>query len=214
MANRSHTSRSLDIRETDVPDVFLITSRVFADNRGHFAECYREDVLTELLGRPFPIVQSNFSLSHANVVRGVHSAKVPPGQAKIVSCLRGSVLDLSVDLRVGSPTFGRHTAVRLDAHTPTSVLLTEGIGHAFLSLEDDTLVQYQVNTGYVPEDVIAVSPLDPDLALPFADRTDLIMSDVDANAPSLADSLRDGLLPAYDACLALGDQDQACAVFR
>lgn len=212
MADRSHTSRSLDIRELDVPDVFLITSHVFTDNRGQFAECYREDVLTELLGRTFRIVQTNYSISHANVVRGVHSAKVPPGQAKIVSCLRGAVLDLSIDLRVGSPTFGQHTAVHLDAGTPTAVLLGEGIGHAFLSLADDTLVQYQCSTGYVPEDVIAVSPLDPDLALPFAGRTDLVMSTVDACAPTLADSRRLNLLPSYDACLALGDQGQASAV--
>lgn len=211
MADRSHSSRSLEIRELDIPDVFLITSRVFADERGHFAECYREDVLTEVLGRPFRIAQTNYSVSHSGVVRGVHSARVPPGQAKIVSCLRGAILDVSVDLRVGSPAFGRHRAVRLAAGEPTAVLLGEGIGHAFLSLADDSLVQYQCSTGYVPEDVIAVSPLDPELALPFAGRTDLVMSSVDAGAPTLTESVRLGLLPTYGACLALAGQTPTVA---
>jgi dTDP-4-dehydrorhamnose 3,5-epimerase len=214
MADRSHTSRSLDIRELGIPDVFLITSRVFADERGHFAECYREDVLTELLGRPFRIAQTNYSVSHAGVVRGVHSARVPPGQAKIVSCLRGAILDVSVDLRVGSPTFGQHEAVRLSAGDPSAVLLGEGIGHAFLSLADDTLVQYQCSTGYVPADVIAVSPLDPDLALPFAGRPDTILSRVDAAAPTLAESVRRGLLPSYEACRALSPLNPALPVAR
>jgi len=211
MADRLVSTRSLDIRELDVPDVFLITSRAFADDRGHFVESYREDVLSELLGRPFRIAQTNYSVSHDRVVRGVHSARVPPGQAKIVSCLRGAILDVSVDLRVGSPTFGAHRAVRLTAGEPTAVLLGEGIGHAFLSLADDTLVQYQCSTGYVPEDVIAVSPNDPDLALPFAGRTDLIMSEVDANAPSLAESVRRGLLPSYAACQALSQAGTVAA---
>ncbi|GAA2463664.1 dTDP-4-dehydrorhamnose 3,5-epimerase family protein [Winogradskya humida] len=211
MADRRYTSRSLDIHELDIPDVFVLTSRVFADDRGEFVESYREDALSEVLGRPFRIAQTNHSVSHADVVRGVHSARVPPGQAKIVSCLRGEILDVSVDLRVGSPTFGRHLAVRLRAGDPRAVLLGEGIGHAFLALRDDTLVQYQCSTGYVAGDVIAVDPLDPDLALPFAGRTDLIMSRVDAGAPSLTESVRRGLLPFYEDCRALTRQADTVA---
>ncbi len=196
------STRSLDIRPLEIPDVFLITSKEFADDRGIFYEAYREDVLAEALGHPLRIVQTNYSVSHRHVLRGIHGAAVPPGQAKIVTCVSGAVLDFAVDLRVGSPTFGKYEMTVLDDRTRAAVYLGEGLGHAFLALRDGTRVQYQCSTMYVPEDVITVDPLDPRIGLPFRLPEPPIMSPNDAKAPTLEELADSGRLPTYEACLA------------
>jgi dTDP-4-dehydrorhamnose 3,5-epimerase len=201
MAGRSISTRSIQVREMDIPDVFLITTERFGDERGLFYESYREDVLSEVLDHPLRIVQANYSVSHRNVLRGIHGAAVPPGQAKIVSCLRGTALDFSIDLRVGSPTFGRYEMVVLDQHSCASVYLGEGMGHAFLALTDDTCMHYQCSTTYVPQDVITVHPLDPEIRLPFRLPEAAILSPTDTAAPTLAEAAERGLLPSYEDCV-------------
>ena len=203
MGGRSLSTRSMHVRETGISDVFLVTTEKFGDERGTFYESYREEVLADVLGHPLRIVQANYSVSHRNVVRGVHAAVVPPGQAKLVSCVRGAVLDVAVDLRVGSPTFGRHEAIVLDQRCGASVYLGEGMGHAFLSLVDDTCMHYQCSSSYVAADVVTVHPLDPELGLPFRLAEAPILSTVDATAPTLAEAVAKGLLPTYAACLDL-----------
>jgi dTDP-4-dehydrorhamnose 3,5-epimerase len=146
-------------------------------------------------------MQANHSTSKRGVVRGVHFADVPPGQAKFVYCPVGAVLDIVVDLRVGSPTFGAVDTVVLDDVERRAVFISEGLGHAFCALRDDTSVNYLVSSVYDPVAERTVSPLDPTLGLSWpSDIGELVMSDKDVAAPSLEDAARGGILPFYDAC--------------
>ncbi|UNO43953.1 dTDP-4-dehydrorhamnose 3,5-epimerase family protein [Streptomyces sp. MST-110588] len=190
----------MQVRSLGIPDVLLVTSTSFDDERGQFFETYREDALSEAVGRPVRIVQTNVSVSRRGVLRGIHGTAVPPGQAKLVSCLRGAVLDFAVDLRVGSPTFGAYEMTVLDARSAAAVYLGEGLGHAFYAMEDDTCVQYQCTAGYVPQDVITVDAFDPDIGLPLRLPRPPVMSPGDTDAPSLRALLDAGRLPSYEDC--------------
>ena len=132
----------------------------------------------------------------------MHFALVPPGQAKYIYCPAGRVLDVVVDIRVGSPTFGVHDSVLLDSETPRAVYLAEGLGHAFLSLADNTSVTYLVSTGYSPGREFGVSPVDPQLDLPWPSDVEFELSAKDAAAPTLADAVEQGLLPTMEQCAA------------
>jgi dTDP-4-dehydrorhamnose 3,5-epimerase len=136
------------------------------------------------------------------VLRGVHFALVPPGQAKYIYCPAGRVLDVVIDVRVGSPTFGVHDAVVLDSEQPRAVYLSEGLGHAFLALEDRTSVTYLVSTGYSPGREFGISPLDPALDLPWPADLELELSAKDQAAPTLAQAQAQGLLPTMEQCAA------------
>jgi dTDP-4-dehydrorhamnose 3,5-epimerase len=132
----------------------------------------------------------------------VHFSDVPPGQAKYVTCVRGAVLDVIVDLRVGSPAFGQWEAVRLDDDTRHAVFLAEGLGHAFMALTDDAAVVYLCSTGYAPEREHGVNPLDPQLGIAWPANIPPLLSPKDAQAPSLAEAERSGMLPSYETCSA------------
>jgi dTDP-4-dehydrorhamnose 3,5-epimerase len=203
MTSPGLTNRSMTVRPLDIDGAFLISSRSFVDDRGVFFEAYREDVLAEVLGYQPKLVQTNYSVSHRNVLRGVHGASVPPGLAKFVTCVRGSMLDFVVDLRTGSPTFGTWDMIVLDGRGASSVYVEEGLGHAFVALDDDTCVQYHLSELYRPQEVVTVHPLDPEIGLPLRLPGPPVLSDRDAAAPSLRESVERGLLPSYDACLAL-----------
>jgi len=169
------------------------------DPRGLFLEWYRFDHLAEAVGHPLRLAQANMSVSARGVVRGVHFADVPPGQAKYVTCVRGAVLDVVVDLRVGSPGFGRWQGVQLDDTGRRAVYLAEGIGHGFCALSDEATLTYLCSETYAPDREHSVHPLDADLGIAWpADSP--IVSDRDGAAPSLADALATGLLPDYEAC--------------
>ena len=136
------------------------------------------------------------------MLRGVHSALVPPGQAKYVYCPAGLVLDVVVDIRVGSPTFGAHDAVVLDSEQPRAVYLAEGLGHAFVSLADRSSVTYLVSTGYSPGREFGIHPLDPALDLPWPADLEFELSAKDTAAPTLAEACEQGLLPTMEQCTA------------
>lgn len=176
---------------------FTVTPVIRGDDRGHFAETFRADVFEEQTGHPLPVAQVNTSVSRRGVIRGVHYALVPPGQAKYVSCLAGRLLDVVVDIRIGSPTFGRSAAVELDADTHNAVYIPEGLGHAFVALSDWATVNYLCSTAYNPAREFGVHPLDPALDLPFADAGEPILSDRDAAAPTLAEARELGRLPVH-----------------
>lgn len=158
--------------------------------------------MRERLGHDMKLEQANCSVSARGVLRGVHFADVPPGQAKYLSCVRGALLDVAVDLRVGSPTFGQWDAVRLDEDNRRCMYLAEGLGHAFLSLEDGTTAMYLCSEPYTPAREHGVHPLDPDLGIEWPSDVEIVMSDRDAAAPSLKEALDAGLLPDYRDCLA------------
>ena len=191
-------------RELAIAGAWEITPRQFGDERGTFLEWFREPALTALTGHPLALAQANCSVSAAGVLRGVHYADVPPGQAKYVSCAAGAVLDVVVDLRVGSPTFGRWDSVLLDDVDRRAVYLSEGLGHAFLSLADGSTVVYLCSQGYAPDREHGVHPLDPDLAITWPTQgrdgtaLELTLSAKDEQAPSLAEALAAGALPRAD----------------
>ena len=189
------------ISPLEIADAHLIEPRVFGDERGAFLEWFRADRLAEALGRQVPIVQANTSVSARGVVRGIHFADVPLGQAKYVTVTRGAIVDYVVDLRVGSPTFGQWQGVELSADNRHALFLAEGLGHAFVSLADDTSVSYLVTDVFRPEREHAVHPLDSDLGLDYrVPEHDLVLSEKDAAAPSFAQAQADGLLPTWQAC--------------
>ncbi|MEV4005778.1 dTDP-4-dehydrorhamnose 3,5-epimerase family protein [Actinomadura sp. NPDC049753] len=187
----------MHVSETAVPGAFVFTSDHNSDRRGGFFEVMRADVLEAALGRPFVPRQINCSTSRRNTLRGIRSVAVPPGQAKYVTCVRGAVRDIVVDLRIGSPAFGHHAVNELYAGSGRSVYVPEGAGHAFLALTDDTCVCYALSSTYAPEAQISVNPLDPDLALPWGITEPPLLSDRDAAAPTMAETVSAGLLPLW-----------------
>lgn len=190
----------MDVRELAVPDAFVLDLTLHGDSRGRFTEWYRADVLSAATGFGLTIAQANHSVSARGVLRGVHFALVPPGQAKYVYCPSGRVLDVVVDIRVGSPTFGTVDSVELDSENPRAVYLSEGLGHAFLSLTDHASVTYLVSTGYSPDREFGIDPMDPDLALPWPTDVEFELSAKDTAAPTLAQAREQGLLPTMERC--------------
>jgi dTDP-4-dehydrorhamnose 3,5-epimerase len=169
-----------------------------SDNRGVFLEWYRHERLAEAVGRPLELAQANLSVSARGVVRGIHFADVPPGQAKYVTCVRGAVWDVVVDLRRGSPTFGRWEPVRLDDTERRAVYLAEGLGHGFCALTGEATVAYLCSTVYNPAAERAVNPLDGSLGITWP-AVEPVLSERDAAAPGLDAAP----LPSYHDCLAL-----------
>ncbi len=190
----------MQVDELKVPGAWSFTPRQFPDPRGVFLEWFKADGLEEVLGHRFAVAQANHSVSARGTLRGVHFADVPPGQAKYVYCTRGAVIDVVVDIRVGSPTFGTSDCVRLDDVDRRGIYLSEGLGHAFLALTDDANVTYLCSTPYAPGREHGISPLDPALALPWPDDVEPLLSDKDAAAPTLEQARSDGLLPDWQAC--------------
>jgi dTDP-4-dehydrorhamnose 3,5-epimerase len=198
----------MEIRELMIGGAFEVTPRVHGDARGAFLEWFRADRFTEATGHPFTLAQANASVSCAGTLRGVHFAQLPPSQAKWVTCLQGAVLDVVVDIRVGSPTYGSWEAVQLDDEKRRAVYLSEGLGHAFMALEDDSVVTYLCSAPYAPGREHGVHPLDPAIGIewPTSDRDgrplEPLLSDKDREAPTLAEAEKAGLLPSYDDALA------------
>ncbi|MCX4780427.1 dTDP-4-dehydrorhamnose 3,5-epimerase [Streptomyces sp. NBC_01264] len=190
----------MKFRELSIEGVFEITPQQHGDPRGMFMEWYRFDHLAEVVGHPLNLAQANLSVSQRGVVRGIHFADVPRGQAKYVTCVRGAVLDIIVDIRVGSPTFGRWEGVRLDDVDRRAVYLPEGMGHGFCALTDDATLSYICSETYNPTAEHSVHPLDPDLGIDWPADVPLLSARDDA-APSLADAAASGLLPDYAACI-------------
>ena len=192
----------MEIRELAVPDSYVVDLVSHGDARGRFTEWYRADALSQVVGHALALAQANHSVSARGALRGLHFALVPPGQAKYIYCPAGRVLDVVVDVRVDSPTFGVHDSVLLDSEQPRAVYLAEGLGHAFLALADGSSVTYLVSSGYDPAREFAVSPLDPALDLPWPADVELELSEKDRAAPTLEEARQQGLLPTMAECVA------------
>ena len=192
------------IEETKIPGAFAVTPQQHADDRGVFLEWFRTDRFSEAAGHPFTIAQANCSVSSAGTVRGIHFAQLPPSQAKYVTCPSGAILDVVVDIRVGSPTFGQWDAVVLDDEDRKALYIPEGLGHAFMALADGTVVNYLCSAPYAPGREHGVHPLDPAIGIAWPthgrDGSALTpsLSPKDAQAPLLADLVETGLLPTQD----------------
>lgn len=188
----------MQIRELSIPDSFEITPVQRADDRGLFLEWYRFDVLEEAVGHPLSLRQANTSVSKRGVVRGIHFADFPVGQAKYVTAMHGAVLDYVIDIRVDSPTFGKWDSVLLDDVDRRAIYLAEGLGHAFVALTEDATVSYLVSDTYNPSQEHGINPLDPAIGLVFpSEAGDPLLSPKDVDAPTLDDAAKLGLLPNW-----------------
>ena len=192
----------MQVRELAVPDAYAVLPQTFSDERGAFLEWYRHEALAEAVGHPLQLAQANCSVSRRGTVRGLHYADVPPGQAKYVTCVRGAVLDVVVDIRTGSPSFGAWDAVRLDTEQRAAVYVAEGLGHGFCALSDDATVVYLCSTVYTPEREHGLHPLDERLGIAWPADLDLLLSGKDAAAPTLQQAADAGALPGYAGCRA------------
>jgi dTDP-4-dehydrorhamnose 3,5-epimerase len=193
-------------RELAVPGAWELTPRLHADSRGVFYEVFTDASFTGFTGHRFDLHQVNCSVSTAGVLRGLHFAQVPPSQAKYVTCLHGSVFDVVVDIRVGSPTFGRWDAVTLDDRSRRAVYISEGLGHAFLSLQENSTVMYLCSADYDPAREHTIRATDPAIGIDWPDVDELVLSDRDAEAPTLEEVQAAGLLPTWDETQAFVDE--------
>lgn len=188
-----------------IEGAWVYTPRLLDDSRGRFLESYQAATLHEATGRTLDVAQVNTSISKAGVIRGIHFSDVPPSQAKYVSCPRGAIWDVVVDIRVGSATFGQWEGIVLDDEARRAVFLSEGLGHGFVALEDDSVAMYLCSTPYAPGREHGINPLDPDLGIewPNVGRSGAtltpLLSDKDSEAPGLAAARAQGLLPSIDA---------------
>lgn len=203
----------MKVRELDVEGAFRFDPAVFTDKRGAFSSPFQEQGFGDALGRPlFPLAQVSSSRSARGVVRGVHFTALPRSMAKYVYCANGRALDFVVDVRVGSPTFGRSTAVELGADDFTAIYLPVGVGHLFVSLQPGTVMVYLLSSSYVAEKERALHPLDTELGLRWPSGLEPVLSERDRSAPTFASALAEGALPDYAACRAadpLGEEGRA-----
>ncbi|WP_217491780.1 dTDP-4-dehydrorhamnose 3,5-epimerase [Tsukamurella pseudospumae] len=187
----------MNVQELSIAGAFVLDPVVRPDERGEFFELFKGTAFRAATGRGLVVAQTNVSVNRAGAVRGIHYADVPPGQAKLVACLHGSALDVIVDLRVGSPTFGAVETVRLDDEAHRTVYVAEGLGHGFCALTDGAVVAYHVSSEYNPSAEHGVDPLDPDLGIDWPSEVQPILSEKDTAAPSLAEALAAGALPRW-----------------
>ncbi len=190
----------MEVAALTIPGTWLFSPVLREDDRGVFLESFKSDVFADSVGRALDVAQMNVSVSRRGTVRGVHFADVPPGQAKYVQCFDGKILDVVVDIRVGSPTFGQWDAVQLDSENRQGLFVEEGLGHAFCALSDVASVGYLCSTAYAPNRERGINPLDPLVGIPWPGDEQLVLSDKDSASPTLQQALDQDLLPSFHEC--------------
>jgi dTDP-4-dehydrorhamnose 3,5-epimerase len=183
-----------------IDGAWMFTPGQHRDRRGKLVVWYDERALASVTGYPIHLGQTNHAVSRQDTLRGVHLTRLPPGQGKYVYCTLGSALDVVVDLRTGSPTYGHWDAVVLDQENCRAVYIADGLGHAYWAYEDGTAIVYLCSEYYRADREVAIDPLDPALALPWPEGRSPIMSERDAHAPGLGATEQKGLLPSYQEC--------------
>lgn len=184
-----------------IDGAWVYNPRIHRDNRGSFLEWFRGSEFSDDLGYQLGLAQANCSVSRRGVTRGIHFADVPPGQAKYVACVSGAIIDVVVDIRVGSPSYARWDAVQLDDESRRAVFISEGLGHAFMALSGTATVLYLCSTPYSPGNEHVVHPLDPAIGISWPPAMEVVLSAKDAAAPSLEEARQAGSLPSYQACV-------------
>ena len=175
---------------------WVAESPVWSDDRGFFREWFKSEDVKNATGREFGIEQANISLSSAGTLRGIHYSIAPRGQAKWITCVSGYIQDVIVDIRPDSKTFGQWIDVELKGDSGKAILISEGLGHGFLALEDKTAVAYLVSTPFSPIDEFEINPLDEKIGIKWGmDFGSLKISEKDRIAPTLAERLAEGKLP-------------------
>ena len=183
----------MQVIQTDIPGVLILEPHVFEDPRGYFFESFSQREfdaqVAPVLGHGVQFVQDNESLSSYGVVRGLHFQRPPFTQAKLVRCVRGKVLDVVVDLRHGSPTFGRHTCVEISGENHRQVLVDKGFAHGFAVLSETAVFQYKCDEFYHPEADGGIQLLDTALGIDWRiPASEMLLSDKDRRLPLLADN--------------------------
>ena len=177
----------MNIIETEIRGVYIIEPKVFGDSRGYFFESYSRREFEAKVG-PVEFVQDNESKSCYGVVRGLHFQKPPHAQAKLVRVVKGKVLDVAVDLRKDSPTYGRHVSVELSEHNHRQVFIPKGFAHGFSVLSEEAVFQYKCDDYYAPETECAIAWNDPELNIDWRIPADqVILSEKDKRHPELKD---------------------------
>jgi len=172
-----------------IPDVVLIEPTVYGDNRGYFVETFRQDLFEDAVGYKINFVQDNESKSTKGVLRGLHYQLPPYTQAKLVRVIEGSVLDVAVDIRKSSPTFGQHVAVELTAENKHQLFVPHGFAHGFIVLSDSAAFAYKVDNYYAPEHDRGIAFDDKELAIDWQLPLEALqLSDKDKAHPSLANA--------------------------
>ena len=178
----------MNIIKTDIPEVVIVEPRVFGDNRGYFFESFSERDFAAAV-HEVKFVQDNESMSCYGVVRGLHFQKPPHAQSKLVRVVKGRVLDVAVEIRKGSPTFGQHVAVELSEENHRQLFIPRGFAHGFAVLSDQAVFQYKCDDYYAPETEGAIAWDDPEIGIDWKIPEDkVILSPKDAAHPELKDS--------------------------
>lgn len=155
----------MQFNRTSIPDVILITPKIFQDERGYFAETFRKGLLSEFVGRDLDFVQDNESLSHFGVLRGLHFQIPPFAQAKLVRVIQGEVLDIAVDIRKNSQTFGKYISAVLSEDNKHQLFIPEGFAHGFVSLSKKCVLSYKVTNYYNTASERGIHYKDPSIAI-------------------------------------------------
>lgn len=179
----------MQITPLEIEGLFLIEPKVFGDDRGYFMETFRQDKLNAALGFSVDFVQDNESKSSKGVLRGLHYQLAPHAQGKLVRVIQGRVLDVAVDIRKGSATFGKHVAVELSADNKKQFFVPRGFAHGFAVLEDDTIFAYKVDNLYAPDCDRGIAFNDPDLDIAWIlNENEMLLSEKDMQHPVLKDA--------------------------
>ena len=178
----------------EIDGAWLITEESHIDNRGYFREWYMPNKLKDLPNFCFVPAQGNVSKSKLGVIRGMHYSTSIIGQQKWITCTKGRILDVILDVRLNSPTYGLYNVIELSEVNGISVYIESGIAHGFISLTDDTLVTYLTSTTYSYEDEHTINPFDPDIQIQWP-KMDYLLSVRDKTAPTLDSQREKGLLP-------------------
>ena len=179
----------MQFTRTKIKDVIICEPKVHGDDRGYFVETFRADKLEEFLGYKLNFIQDNESKSSKGVLRGLHYQLAPDAQTKLVRVIQGSVLDVAVDIRKGSSTFGQYVSVKLTAQNKKQLLVPRGFAHGFVVLEDDTIFAYKVDNYYSPKCDRGIAFDDQDLNIDWIlDRSELNLSDKDKIQPKLKET--------------------------
>jgi len=165
---------------------WLIEYPIFPDNRGMFREWFKANALDSHGLPEFQVRQANTSISSKGVIRGIHYSTEENGQAKLVTCTSGSILDVVVDLRSNSSSFGSHVSIELNSHEGQCVFISSGLGHGFQALEENTAVTYLLDKEYSPDNEYGLNPMDPKIGVTWP-VSDLIISQKDLNARNFDD---------------------------
>jgi dTDP-4-dehydrorhamnose 3,5-epimerase len=178
----------MEIVETNIKGVWLAHSPLHNDSRGVFREWFKTKDIKNFIGHSFGVEQANISTSKKGVIRGIHFSNANPGQGKWVTCVSGSVWDVVVDIRPDSPTFKKWVGIDLDSSSGVSIFISEGLGHGFASLQDNSAIAYLLTAPHSPKDEFGIHPLDPELAInwPFKEPQ---LSEKDATSPTLSEYL-------------------------